>query len=180
MMMTYKKRIVSNYKGLIDEWKVALILSIAEKRGISEDQWEDVVQELVLVVKNFKYNPNLAASEVTMLASIIEHRIVDMVREKRRNQEKIDKFQELREANIESIDSDKFTTDLPMDVLAVIEQLTPKEKKVCILLMEGKPIPFIAKQLHDTWYSVKQIIRHIRHEFAIHNLGQYLGGRNNE
>jgi DNA-directed RNA polymerase specialized sigma24 family protein len=115
-----------------------------------------------------------------MLAAVIEHRIVDMIRSKSREQKMMYKFQDLRETNVDSVDGHTLATDLPIDVLAAIEHLSPVEKKVCMLLMEGKTIPSIAKQLNSTWHEVRLIVRHIRHQFASHKLGQYLGGRINE
>ena len=180
--MTYKQRIVSNYKGVIEEWKVALILAIAKKRGVPKDEWEDVVQELILDVKKFQYDAanEAGATEATAIAAVIERRIIDMFRSKKREQKMMRKFQQLREVNTDSVDAHEETIDLPLDVITALETLKPTEYKVCALLMKGKTSEYIAKRLKWTWRKMDSVTSHIGHQFTKHNLGHYVGVFNNE
>ena len=79
-----KTSIAKNYAGFIEPWKIALILSKAKKMHFPQDQHEDIVQELICVVKAFKYDAcNLSGANETsalnflLLGSLSSVRVCD-------------------------------------------------------------------------------------------------------
>lgn len=178
--MTEKQRIIKNYKGFIEEWKIALILAKAQKMGFAKQEWEDIVQEVVLKVKNFQNTPNADASEATLLAAAITHWLIDMLRSQAGKQKSARKFQELRESITETDDLHQYETELPIDVHSAINRLQPENRQICLLFMKGLCSYQIIRQFHWSNRKLRAAIQHIQCHFTKLKLNQYAGGRWNE
>ncbi|MFW6042007.1 MAG: hypothetical protein ACOC8M_03310, partial [Guyparkeria sp.] len=70
------------YDGVIEQWKVDLITHRAKLQGFRPHELPDALQEAVLVVLEFEYDPNHAngATERTALVPIIDNRLRKMKR----------------------------------------------------------------------------------------------------
>ena len=74
------------YEGVIDDWKVELFRMCAKRLGIRRHDLEDVQQEIVLDVLDFRFDAakSNGACERTALTSLIDRRLMTMLRGKRR------------------------------------------------------------------------------------------------
>ena len=83
-----------SYEGLIDQWKVDLIVDRAVRMGFRKDELPDVLQEVVLVLLKFKYESmhDSSAQEKTVLTSVIDNQLMNVLRGKTRYSGKVEEY----------------------------------------------------------------------------------------
>jgi len=151
-----------NYDGIIEKWKINLIISRAKRCGFKPHELPDALQEAVLVVIEFEYDPDHAegATERTALVPIIDNRLRKMKRAAARYRMHVERFgQDATEFSREEVDP------RVVDVASAIADLSPREQKVCQGLANGLPIDQMAKQMGCGWHTVARIIRRLRQRF---------------
>ena len=152
-----------SYDGIIEEWKVELIIGRAKKHGIKPHEIPDVLQECVLAVLDVKYDDAhvSGATERTLLVAIVDNLIRKMKRTERRYQMHVERLGETAsEFSSEEIDIQA------LEVADIIETLTPQEKMVCKGLAEGASKAQIAKELGCDWHTVHNVVQRLRQHFA--------------
>ena len=150
------------YEGIIEKWKVNLIIHRAKRCGFKPHEIPDALQEAVLVVLEFEYDPDHAkgAIESTALVPVIDNRLRKMKRSEARYQTHVEKF---------GLTTEKFdcgeSGQREIDVATVMAALTPEEERVCRGLANGVPILQIANQMDCSWHSIARMIRRLREFF---------------
>ncbi len=152
-----------NYDGLVEPWKVELIISRAKCMGFRRDEIDDVQQELILDVMNFRYDvaKSNGATETTALIALIDNRLKKLVRAQSRYRARIDQLREEAEHSYEPMTADERAIDM-RDAIAA---LPPRERDVCRALADGCSRHEIARQLGCGWHTVDRLIRRIRDHF---------------
>lgn len=151
-----------SYEGIIEPWKVKLIISRAKRCGFKPHEYPDALQEAVLVVLEFKYDPNHAAgaSECTALVPIIDNRLRNMKRAATRYRQRLDRLsQQITEFSTEEIDP------RVIDVASAVADLSPRQQQVCRGLADGLSIAQLARQMGCGWHTVQRIIDGLRQRF---------------
>ena len=151
-----------NYDGLIEKWKINLIISRAKRCGFKPHELPDALQEAALVVIEFEYDPDHAegATERTALVPIIDNRLRKMKRADTRYRMHVERFgQDATEFSRDEVDP-RVT-----DVASVIADLSPREQQVCRGLADGLSVAQMAKQVGCGWHTVDRIIRRLRQRF---------------
>ncbi|HPC58768.1 MAG TPA: hypothetical protein PK689_07205 [Kiritimatiellia bacterium] len=152
-----------NYDGLIEPWKVDLIVRRARLLGMRRHEIPDVLQVMVPDLMEFRYDPanGNGARERTVLTAVIDNRLRKMKRSAGRYQGHLRRF---------GYTQDKFSRDevnpLPSDLADAVAGLTPDEQTVCRGLAAGLSRTAIAEQQGWGWHKVDRLIKGIREQFA--------------
>jgi len=152
-----------NYDGLIEPWKVDLIVRRARLLGMRRHEIPDVLQVMVPDLMEFRYDPanGNGAQERTVLTAVIDNRLRKMKRSAGRYQGHLRRF---------GYTQDKFSRDevnpLPSDLADAVAGLTPDEQTVCRGLAAGLSRTAIAEQQGWGWHKVDRLIKGIREQFA--------------
>ncbi len=152
-----------NYTGIVEPWKVALIVKRAERCGFKKYEIPDALQEVVAVVVAFKYDSNHVngASERTALTTVIDHKLRKMKRSERCYRHHVDRSgQAVSPFSRNEVDTDA------MDIARIMADLTVQEQAICHSLIEGRSIAEIARMQRCSWHTVKKTIDRLRDIFT--------------
>ncbi len=154
------------YQDVLEDWKVELIRTRAKRLGFRRHDLEDAQQEIVLDVLEFCFDAakSNGACERTALTSLIDRRLMTILRTKRRY------AQHVCSPVDDSLQDEPFSEPVPqqqlvMDVRAVITDLSADEQLVCQALVDGESVNQIARRLGCSWRAVNNTIAHIRQFF---------------
>jgi RNA polymerase sigma factor (sigma-70 family) len=152
-----------NYDGLVEPWKVDLIVRRAEGMGFRRDEIEDVQQELILDVMRFRYDAakSNGAREATALVALIDNRLKKLVRAQARYRVRIDRFREGAERSYDPVADD----ERAFDVRSVVASLAERDRDVCQALGSGLTPHEIAETLGCGWHTVDRIVGRLRRRF---------------
>jgi DNA-directed RNA polymerase specialized sigma24 family protein len=154
----------NRYDGLVEPWKVQLLVSRARRLGFRRHELEDVQQEVILEVIAFPFDPSKGASESTPLTAMIDNRLKALRRKARRYAARITSVGDapgLEEAGLTCEDE----AGLRMDMLSAMALLTPNELAICAGLIRGQSVNQIALRLNRSWHTVHRMIHAIRRRF---------------
>lgn len=153
-----------DYDGLVEPWKVDLIIARAKCMGFRCDEIDDVQQELILDVVSFRYETakSNGASETTALIALIDNRLKKLVRAQARYRAHVDQFRQEADRSYEPVTGD----ERAIDVNSVVASLAEREREVCRALGFGLTRNEIAKSLGCGWYTVDRIVGRIRQRFS--------------
>jgi len=151
-----------NYDGLVEQWKVDLIVRRAKRMGFRNDELADIQQEIILDVLEFQYDPakSNGAKERTALQSLIDNRLRHIRRTAMREKVKIKRIRDQVRQSYDDAEQQRV-----LDVHDAIAALSPREQAVCRALAEGRSKHEIAKQLGCGWHTVDRLVCRIRDRF---------------
>lgn len=158
-----------SYGDLVEQWKVDLIVQRARYFGVPEHDWADIQQSIILEILNFKYDPQhrLGAEERTVLTSLIDNKIIDLLRKQTVQDEHYQEF--LKELGLTDPQEEALAYSennaLCYDIQDAMAHLSGNEKAVCIGLMAGCSIRQIAQKIHCRRESIQHMIQNIRRVF---------------
>jgi len=152
----------NDYRGVVADWKVELLVRRAKKMGFRRHDLEDVQQEVILDVMKFEYDPSRSngASEETALTAVIDKRLKMMVRGRKREQQRMEVIAPRQATEYPPPDG------LALDVNDVTSRLSPDDQAVCRAMSEGECPRQIAVRLGWSWRRVEQAIARIRQHFT--------------
>jgi DNA-directed RNA polymerase specialized sigma24 family protein len=165
-----RKRAAQNkYDGLLEPWKVRLIVSRARRLGFCRHDLEDAQQEVILAVMAFAFDPAKGAAESTALTAVIDNQLKALRRKAARYDARITSIGDA--AALEKA-CPVYEENLPirLDLLTVMTRLTSEELDMCLRLIQGQSIGQIARELHRGWHTVNRAIRRIRERFVFMGL----------
>ena len=159
--------------------KLSLIKSRARLRGFRQHDLEDAVQEVMLVVLEFEYEPGKpnGGSESTALTTIIDHKLIDLKRAKRCYARMIDQATDRLSAEYQGCEDGPFEVDRSgeervagAEVEIVLVGLDAESQQVARLLMDGLTQNAIAEQLGMGWQRVARLMAAIRERLEVAGL----------
>lgn len=163
-MATNNSTEVNDYGKEIEPWKIKLALSRIRRFGFPKHEWNDLLQELVMEILQFRYEPQRSngAKESTALCALINNQLSTIRRAKEREWNKLAEYAARLRASAPSyVDR----TALRLDVREVLGTLTPRQRSVCAGLSQGDSIRQIARSLDCAWHTVKRAFEAIRERF---------------
>jgi DNA-directed RNA polymerase specialized sigma24 family protein len=160
-----------NYGKEVDPKLIDLIVSRARLLGIRGDDIEDALQQVLLVILRFRFDPakSNGCKETTVLTTIIDRRLMKIRRTEARYKAKIEKVK-----GGEKLESDT-RMQLAVEVRSAVTSLSPIEQKVCEALGKGESTSQIAKDLGCSWHTVESIVAKIRERFTKLGLDRWTG-----
>ncbi len=166
------EELVRNYKGCCELWKIKLAASSIVELGIPPQDWEDLMQEMMLWVASFRYNPQVhAASESTVLGTRIRSRIQNRKRAFGRRVQFDRRYHNLSHPLTYTVDMLYLIGESPRHtlcraVLAAVAQLKNSLRRICWMLMNGMTLRAIARKLEVRFSEVFCRMQQIRRQFV--------------
>jgi len=155
------------YDGVLERWKVDLVIHRARRHGFKPHEMPDVLQEATLVLLEFRYDSDhdAGATERTALTAVVDNRLSKMRRSATRYRLHLECFaRRVPEFSPEEVDL------CMLDVLDALDHLSDRERTVCFGLAEGLSIAGIARRLGCGWHTVKRTVDGLRERFEANGL----------
>jgi DNA-directed RNA polymerase specialized sigma24 family protein len=164
------------------EWNADLIVIRARRFGLHGSDIDDVLQEVILDVIGFYFDPDRSngASERTALIALIDNRLKELRRKRRRHDHHVQRAAaEFRHVHPAASDASRFipVSLIQTDVRGAVARLGPLEREVCARLAQGHSVNRIASDLGCGWKRVVNAMHNIRHKFESWSLDEWLGER---
>lgn len=161
----------NEYAGAFEDWKIEAMRSRARRMGFRGADLEDALQDLAMELLDFKFDAERAngCQESTVLINLIDCRLKDMRRGKKRasdRDEKIAKFNKSHEADMEA--PQRIESEAEINLLT--RKMPQFDQAVLKYLKDGKTIKWIARKLDCRWHTVKLAVERIRMEMDLHGL----------
>lgn len=176
--MSRKRRDVrfGSYEGVVETWKVKLAVSRIRAFKLPKADWDDALQDIVVAIHEFEFDParSNGAKESTALAQIINNLLCKQVRSRVRRRRMMENYAagapiEFDEETGEAIDTDqeeeKEAADVAADVAAVIAELSPRQREVCVRYSRGESLRKIGRAMGLRWEKVRHLLRTSRRHF---------------
>ncbi len=164
--------LAKQYENVFDGWKIELALGRIRAMGFSPSDWPDLMQELAIVMLDFRYDParSNGATEETVLYAVISRSLLHQMRTRYRDAAKLKRY--ASELGVKSDGTGEepccyLTAPLEMDVAQVCDGLTEFDQKVCKGLSRGDTRRRIARDLECDWHTVDRAVRRISQAFTI-------------
>jgi len=161
----------SDYQGVVEDWKADLAISRARRLGFKRQDLEDAVQEIIMAVLAFEFDPEKAGgcSEKQSLCGLIDRRLIDLLRSKRRKTCKVDE-----QPVEELVDKKSEDLDAGVDVRLALERRGETDRDLCKLLSKGRTLNQIAAKLGWSLRYTKNRIAELREYFQQYGLAEYV------
>lgn len=160
-----------NAERLTLEEKLDLVKSRARIMGFRRHDLEDAMQEVMLSVLEFQYDPDQpnGGSEATALTTVIDRKLVSLKRVNRRHARIAQRATDELDASCQGfedgpcIEDDSAERRLTSEEIAsIIATMDDDMQQVCRLLMDGHSENAIAEQLGMGWQRVARLVSLIR------------------
>jgi DNA-directed RNA polymerase specialized sigma24 family protein len=170
----------NRYDGLLDRWKVRLMAKRASRLGFRPHEIDDAMQELVLDVMAFRYDPakSNGASEATALTAVIDNRLRTIRRGWRRYQRHVEALRaklggdEVRDRWPEPVEDE--TALLVLDVREALALLSARERRLCRALLAGQTLAEVARRRGCDWHVRARVLAHVCRRFQALGLEGWL------
>ena len=161
----------NDYSGVLEPWKVRLICRRARRMGFRKCELDDVQQQVVLALLDFRFDDakSNGASEVTALTSVIDRQLAMIRRSETRIQQRLETAAKTCDECYEMHEM-----VLAMDVATAIESLPELDQQICRELSLGNSVNQLAKTLGIGWHAARTHIEAIRRHFEQVGLSQSL------
>ncbi|MCL2645402.1 MAG: helix-turn-helix domain-containing protein [Phycisphaerales bacterium] len=152
----------NNYAGMVPPEVLELIARRVRYYRIRADEHDDLQQQIVPLLMEFRYDPAISngASETTAMTAVIDNQIKVHRRANRRHQRRIERMQtQVRESTTDA------TADLRLDLKNAMTQLSEQDRVICQHLAQGHTTTDIAQRLNCCRATVDHAVWRIRKTF---------------
>jgi len=152
-----------DYGGLVELWKLELIVNRAKRIGLQWNDIQDLQQGIIREVMGFSYKSakSNGATEATALTALIDNYLKKLIRSEARYREHLGQFSCQVQRSYNPVPDER----LAMDVQDAVAALSKQECMVCQALSQGQSKSQIARTLGCGWHTVDRLIRRIRRRF---------------
>ena len=158
--------------GLLEAWKIELVLERVRRVRFPSRDRADVGQELLLKVWRFQFEPakSNGAKEATVLRMVVDRALISKGRSERREEKRDQRYREHVAVTVPHVQggpphSYEDVTPLRLDVHFAVGMLDPRERAVCLGLGRGDSLCEIACDLGCCVQTVRRTIDRIRRRF---------------
>ncbi len=161
-------RLTPQYQGVIEKWKVNLIINRARMAGYRSHELEDILQDLVMVLLDYTYDPNhhTGAEERTVITTVIDYQLTKRKRAEKRYAGRIERYA----PQVSQFSTEEVTDCLSTELAGIWNQLSACERHVCLELAKGYTRASIARNMGCGWHTVNQIVADLRSKFTAWDL----------
>ncbi len=177
-------RITNNHENpehSVARWKTDLIQIRARRLGFQTHELEEIQQDLLPNVVDFRFDPSKAngGTERTALTKIIDNQLIKIVRSRGRYQKMVNTVAEqtqhdkaCREDLAEATGITEW--DRQHDVADCLQRLDDNDRLVCEALADGEAVSQIARRLGLSWSAMESVIARIRQRFTAMGLDAWV------
>ncbi|MBX3452480.1 MAG: sigma-70 family RNA polymerase sigma factor [Planctomycetaceae bacterium] len=153
------------------EQKLDLIRSRARRLGFRRHDLEDAVQEVMLAILEFEYDPDKSngATETTALTTVIDRRLKTLLRSQKRYAGLLSRATDQLAVACQGFDDGPYCEEAgglervaSAELDEILSSMDEEMQEVCRLLMEGLSTTGIAEQLGMGWHRANRIVDTIR------------------
>ena len=164
--------LLKQYEGAFEAWKARLAIGRIKAMGFPKGEWPDLMQDMAVVIFEFRYDPNhtKCAKEETALYIAINNRLVSKLRQRYRNKEQFDQY--LRELGVREdgsyVGAEPCATEEPGlsdDLGLAVSRLSEFDQAVARGLAAGVSKAALARELDCEWNTIQKAVRRIRDHF---------------
>lgn len=159
------------------EWKLDLARCRARRLGFRGHDLDDAVQEIIIAVLEFEYDParSNGASPSTALTAVIDRQLKALLRAKRRRDRRQEQaLEELGRTRGMATNGDADEPFLGQDVAQAVAQLPAHLQAICTGLANGESMTALAQRLGCNWYTLQRHVDEIRAHFQSHGMDGWL------
>lgn len=165
----------NEYEGLMDDWKLQLIVERAKRKGFREHEIEDAQQEVVLELLGFRFDPEKSngATERTVITALIDKKLTFILRGQTRRQKFHQRYKDTfglsgeREQLDWSQNDKERKIDLREDMKVFLGRLDSVEQSICTGLAGELTRAQIADELGISRYRIDVIIDDIAEQMRV-------------
>jgi len=166
------EQLLNWYEGAFEAWKARLAISRIKALGFPKRDWPDLMQDLAVVILEFRYDPNHdnGASEQTALYAVINRHLLYRMRCRYSEREAFEQY--LRSLGIHEDGSYvgpepccEVDYGIGMDVDRALPGLSPFDRAVANGLAAGMSKAALARKLGCEWNTIHKAMRRIREHF---------------
>lgn len=160
------RELYQQYVGGMAQWQIKLALARMMHFRVPQDVWQDTMQELAIVVHQFKFDADKAhaASEETILCRLMDNRIRMLARGNARRLALLERLGLMTHNEEDPHAPNDVVAD--SEVQQLIATLTPLQQRICRELMNGHSELQIATALGRHYTTICRHVEHIRQAFA--------------
>jgi DNA-directed RNA polymerase specialized sigma24 family protein len=180
-MTSYSTNNHETHDNSIPRWKTDLIQIRARRLGFQTHELEEIQQDLLPNVVDFRFDPSKAngGTERTALTRVIDNLLIKIVRSRGRYQKMVNTVAEQAqhdEACREDLAEAPGITawDRQHDVADCLQRLDDEDRLVCEALAEGEAVSQIARRLGLSWSAMEAVIARIRQRFTAMGLDAWM------
>ncbi|MBN2130875.1 MAG: sigma-70 family RNA polymerase sigma factor [Sedimentisphaerales bacterium] len=162
---------ICDYGKEVDPNLVKLIVRRATQRKFPKADMDDIVQQILLALLDFRFDPakSNGCQKSTLLIAVIDRRL-DKIRRTEARYRSRQALVEIREG---------WETDtaeqMKVEVREAVSRLSPLQQRICAALGRGDSSRRIASDLNSSWHAVERNIAHIRSRFRTLGLDHWFG-----
>jgi RNA polymerase sigma factor (sigma-70 family) len=184
-----------NYEGIFEGWEIAIAKALVEQfcwwgETFSGDDFDDLQQEVLIhwLFRRDGYDPARDASPSTFMRTVVLNKLIDLQRARNAHKEKaLDEATPLDEPPHDDEDAPTLAEtikdpralseeamNLRIKLLQAIQALSPRQRRICELILSGSDKTQISQELSVHRSTVHDDIRRIRKLFESAGLKEYL------
>ena len=160
------RELYQQYVGGMEDWQIKLAIARMMSFRVPQDAWEDTMQELAIVILEFRFDPDKAhaASERTILCRALDNRIRMLARGNARRLAMLDRLGRMTQSVEDTHTPDDIAAEA--EVRQLVAGLTPQQREICRALMNGESVYRLARRTGKHYETVCRHVRRIRQTFA--------------
>jgi len=163
----------NSYVGMVHPEVPRLIVSRARRYRLGRDEIDDLQQQIVPLLAEFRFDPTRAngAAPATAMTGVIDRQIKAHLRSQRRYQQRVERLQAMsgaptRDGTIAPTHvAQPEPVDLRIDLERTMSRFTPRDREICQGLSHGLTVTAIAQQLGCGRDTVNRAVARIRKVF---------------
>jgi len=167
------RELYEQYVGAMEDWQIKLAIARLRHFRVPPEAWDDMAQELAIVVFEFRFDPAKAhaASEKTILCRAMDNRIRMLARTNARRLACQDRLEQMAQ----QIEDTRLPEDdvVEEEVRQMVASLSPLQRDICKGLMKGENALQIAKRTGKAWTTINRHIQRIGEAFAERGLDRW-------
>lgn len=145
------------YAGVMEPETVKHALKRMRQLGFPKDEWDDLLQELAIVVLTFQFQEHKSngARRTTAIGTLVNHRLVSFWRSRHSYQQRLKSLTPREEDSAPEV-------GLAADVQEALATMTPRQRQVCQGLVDDLPLSEMARRLRCDRATVRATVAAIR------------------
>ncbi len=160
------QQLYQRYVGGLEPWQIKLAIARLLHFRVPPDCWDDMMQELAMVICEFRFDPARAhsAGRKTVLCRALDNRIRSLARSNGRRLAMIERLGRMAQETEDTYGPDDACVDA--EVRQMVAELPPFQQEICRGMMDSQSILKIAHGMGKHYTTIRRHVNRIRRKFA--------------